>query len=245
MLGRAPTATTRSTTASTIARGGRRRCGPGVRPRPGRARPARSPAAPTPPRRRRRRSRRSSPRRTPVDGSFGARVGRRCRASDRARASPSTATASASPGGALLGRSAGACLACRVSSVACWARSSASTGVGGRPCSAWNAAARSAWRASIAARRVDHTRISSRVDADDLPHRPLPGRSVGRSVNRDAEPRGAALRGGCCTARTRRRRLVQHPPVQGQPRPVRAAGPCSRPRHGCAGPGRRPGSPGA
>ena len=50
----------------------------------------------------------------------------------------------------------GACLACRVWSHAFSARVTASPSVGGRPCSAWKAAASSRRRASMALCRLDH-----------------------------------------------------------------------------------------
>jgi hypothetical protein len=78
----------------------------------------------------------------------------------------------------------GSCLASRVSNVACWASCSASTGVGGRPCSAWNWTASSPRRRLIWARRVDHrwfnrgsTPTISRIGR-------LPGSESGRAANR-------------------------------------------------------------
>ena len=124
-----------------------RRRGPGARPRRAGARPARSPARP-----RQRGQRQQRPPGiqagqlaavlVPAVGSRG--VGER---TCRSMSSTSSGTAEdlvglASPGGALVGFAGGACLAARVSRVACWARAIASTAVGGRPWRSWKSAAR-------------------------------------------------------------------------------------------------------
>ena len=82
----------------------------------------------------------------------------------------------------------GSCLASRVSRVACWASGIASTTVGGRPWSPWNAVASSPRRASMLARRVDQRRFragstptTSRIGR--LP-RSVPARSAKTSPSR-------------------------------------------------------------
>jgi hypothetical protein len=69
---------------------------------------------------------------------------------------PNTAAASLSQVARCSASDRGSCLASRVCNVACCASCSASTGVGGRPCSAWNWMASSPRRRLIWARRVDH-----------------------------------------------------------------------------------------
>ena len=186
----------------------RRRRGPGAAPRRARARSARSTGAAS------HRGHGSAVRwlaptprppldawlvgrgdRAAVDHRRGRRRGRRAPARPRAR---QLVRCSA--------RVRGSCLASRVSRVACWARWIASTGVGGRPWSAWNAAASSPRRASMVARRVDQRCVQAGVDTDDLAHRPLAALGVRALGERDARAaRAGASRGRCCRSPRRRR----------------------------------------
>ena len=62
--------------------------------------------------------------------------------------------------------------------------------------------------------------VQRRVDADDLPHRPLPRVRVGSFGEADAEPVGEVVfEGGVVGLRRRHLRLEQHPAVDRQPLP--------------------------
>ena len=84
----------------------------------------------------------------------------------------------------------GSCLASRVSSVACWASWSVSTGVGGRPWVAWNSAASSLRRASTLARRLEKRWFSSGSTPTISRTGRLRASGFGRSVEPD--PQGVA-----------------------------------------------------
>jgi hypothetical protein len=88
----------------------------------------------------------------------------------------------------------GSCLASRVSKVACWARCSASTGVGGRPCTFWNWMASSPLRRLILARRVDHRWFNR----GSTPTISLIGRLLGSAPGRAANRTPSASR-RCCS----------------------------------------------
>ena len=114
----------------------------------------------------------------------------------------------------------GSCLASRVSRVACWARWMASTSVGGRPCSAWNAAASSPRRSSMLARRVDQRWFSR----GSTPTTSRIGRlvAVGAGTLREDQPEPGSqvlLQGGVVGLGGGDVGLEQDPPVDREPLP--------------------------
>ncbi len=145
-----------------------------------------------------------------------------CTIDATASSPPSTAAASSSQVARCSARERGSCLASRVSRVACWARCIASTGVGGRPWSAWNCGGELAAAGLDVGPAGGPALVQSRVDADDLPDRPL--RRVGAGPLREPHAERVAevlLQGGVVGLRGGDVGLEQHPAVDGQPRPSR------------------------